>query len=426
MPAQIESLPVVFRIVGDTIVELVYDEDRRQTGLLISKGPGDFKIEQETEIAGERLIPYSAKNNLIAHRCVLLPSRPEPFGTKKDLLADIEDFLHRYVDLSPTFERIASHYVLLTWLYDAFAEVPYLRLRGEYGTGKTRGLIAIGSLCYRPFFAAGASTVSPIFHTLDRFGGTLVLDEADLRFSDATADLVKLFNNGTVRGLPVLRTVQNRHKEFNPAAFTVFGPKIIAMRGSFNDEALESRFLTEETGSRPLRHDVPLHLPDALHQEALAIRNRLLSFRLAVRRTVRPTPEFAIPGLDPRLNQIALPLLSLVDDPVIRAEIAERLTRQQVQIREHRQRTMEARVLKATLGAFGRTATTDISIQQVADEYQTLFGEAGGHEPISPRRIGSVLRSKLHVQTRKKHGVYVISPVDKPKLDALALRYGFE
>ena len=64
--------------------------------------------------------------------------------------------------------------------------------RGDYGTGKTRALLAIGSLCYKPFFASGASTVSPIFHVLDAFGGTLVLDEADLRFSDATADLTKI------------------------------------------------------------------------------------------------------------------------------------------------------------------------------------------------------------------------------------------
>src|SRR5207249_4607427 len=101
---------------------------------------------------------------------------PEPFGTKAELVADIAAFLHRYVDLSEVFEQLAAHYVLLTWLHDAFSELPYLRLRGDYGTGKTRGLIAIGSLCYKAFFAAGASTVSPIFHTMDRFGGTLILD----------------------------------------------------------------------------------------------------------------------------------------------------------------------------------------------------------------------------------------------------------
>ena len=174
-----------------------------------------------------------------------MPSEPVDHGGKEALLADIEAYLHRYVDLSPLFEKNAAHYVLLTWVYDAFNELPYLRFQGEYGSGKTRALIALGSVAYKGFFASGASTVSPIFHTLDTFGGTLVLDEADLRFSDKTADLVKILNNGTVRGLPVLRTLQNRQKEFNPAAFHVFGPKVIAMRGRFSDPALESR--TSET-----------------------------------------------------------------------------------------------------------------------------------------------------------------------------------
>ena len=219
------------------------------------------------------------------------------------------------MDLSPTFEQIAAHYILLTWVHDAFNELPYLRLRGEYGTGKTRGLLAIGSLCYRPFFASGASTVSPIFHTLDRFGGTLILDEADFRFSDATSEIVKILNNGNVKGMPVLRTMQNREKEFNPRAFRVFGPKIIAMRGSYDDPALESRFLTEEMGLRPLRKDIPISQPSALKDEALALRNRLLHFRFCHLFDTKPDPSALLAGVEPRVNQIALPLLSLVDDP---------------------------------------------------------------------------------------------------------------
>lgn len=54
---------------------------------------------------------------------------------------------------------IAAHYVLLTWVYDAFSDLAYLRFRGDFGTGKTRALLTIGSLCYKPFFASGASTV---------------------------------------------------------------------------------------------------------------------------------------------------------------------------------------------------------------------------------------------------------------------------
>jgi hypothetical protein len=131
------GIPTVARVAQDTIIELVYDSDKRKTGLAVSRHGGLWNVEQEVRIhTGETLVPYSAKNNLIAHDCVLLPSKPEHHGDKAELLGDIEAFLHRYVDLSPLFERIAAHYILLTWVHDAFNELPYLRLRGDYGTGK--------------------------------------------------------------------------------------------------------------------------------------------------------------------------------------------------------------------------------------------------------------------------------------------------
>src|SRR5665213_1158376 len=303
------GIPTVSRVANDTLIELVYDRDQRTTGLAVSRHGGLWNIEQEVRIhTGETLVPYSPKNNLIAHDCVLLPSKPQHHGDKAELLADISAFLHRYVDLSPLFEQIAAHYILLSWVHDAFNELPYLRLRGEYGTGKTRGLLAIGSLCYRPFFASGASTVSPIFHTLDRFGGTLILDEADFRFSDATSEIVKILNNGNVKGMPVLRTMQNRDKEFNPRAFRVFGPKIIAMRGSYDDPALESRFLTEDMGMKSIRDDITIPLPNALREEALALRNRLLHFRFCHLFETKPDSSALITGVEPRVNQIVLPL----------------------------------------------------------------------------------------------------------------------
>ena len=292
------TVPTVSRVNGDTIIELVYDRAARSTGLVVCRG-GKWSIEPEVSLDDEKLVPYAATNNLIQHDCVMLPSEPVDHGVKEALLSDIAAYLHRYVDLSPEFEQIAAHYILLTWVYDAFNELPYLRFKGEYGSGKTRALIALGSIAYKGFFASGASTVSPIFHTLDTFGGTLVLDEADLRFSDKTADLVKILNNGTVKGLPVLRTLQNRQKEFNPAAFNVFGPKIIAMRGSFGDQALESRFLSEEMGNRPLRNDIPIQLPNSLKTEALYLRNQLLHFRLTNLFAIKSDPSRLVANIDP-------------------------------------------------------------------------------------------------------------------------------
>jgi hypothetical protein len=306
--------PTVSRVADDVIVELVYDVSKGKTALAVVQAGTISVVESFKTPAGQVLVPYSATNNLIRNECVVLASRPFTSGGKRELLKDIVTYLNRYVDLSPGFVQIAAHYVLLSWVYDAFNELPYLRFRGDFGTGKTRALIAMGSVSYKGFFASGASTVSPIFHTLDSFGGTLVLDEADLRFSDKSADIVKILNNGTVKGLPVLRSVQNRLKEFNPAAFRVFGPKIVSMRGSFRDRALESRFLTEEMGGRAMRGDIPIQLPNSLKDEALALRNRLLHFRLTDLFTIASDPERAIVGIEPRLNQTALSLLSLMDD----------------------------------------------------------------------------------------------------------------
>ena len=125
------------------------------------------------------------------------------------------------------------------------------------------------------FFASGASTVSPIFYTLNAFKGTLIFDEADFRFSDEKSEIVKILNNGNVRGLPVLRTLINNQREFNPQTFHVFGPKIVATRGSYDDKGLESRFITEEMGSRQLRSDIPINLPVNFKDEARELRNKL-------------------------------------------------------------------------------------------------------------------------------------------------------
>jgi hypothetical protein len=110
-------------------------------------------------------------------------------------------------------------------------------------------------------------------------GSALIVDEGDFRFSDEKAEVVKILNNGNVKGFPVLRSESNGKREFNPKAYHVFGPKLVATRGFFDDKALESRFLTEEMGQYRLRNDVPINLSDSYKEEALHIRNKLLLFR---------------------------------------------------------------------------------------------------------------------------------------------------
>jgi hypothetical protein len=158
----------IFSAVLDdgTLVEMLYRPAEKRSLFGISKD-GEIRYEPELTAGEERLVPYSARNPLLSNGVVLLPSEPAEYESAAALVAEIQAYIHRYVDLSPLFERITSYYVLFTWVYDAFPELPYLRVRGDYGSGKSRFLQVVGSVCYKPIFASGASTVSPLFRMID-------------------------------------------------------------------------------------------------------------------------------------------------------------------------------------------------------------------------------------------------------------------
>lgn len=420
-----DPTPIVSRVLPDgTLLETVYDSNAGTTTLAIGEPDGATRLVPHFDGPdGVRLVPYSPGNNLLTTGCVLLPSDIGELGDKGEMVAAIRDYLARYVDLSPAFMDIVPYYVLLSWVYDAFNELPYLRVRGDYGTGKTRALITIGSICYKPFFASGASTVSPIFHILDGFRGTLVLDEADFRFSEMTGDLTKVLNNGSVNGLPVLRTMTNRHRELNPQAFRVFGPKILAMRESFADRALESRFFTEETGRRPPPPHIPIHTPNVLTVEARELRNRLLAWRLSNRCAIAPQTFERLPGGNPRLDQMAVALLSLVDDEATRGRIIAHLTGEAERGREEKRETDEGRMVAALVEAFEGAARPSVSIAALAERFNSL-GLERFHIPISNKAVGHIVREKLGIRTTKFHGTYGIGQEERQRVYELACRLG--
>lgn len=419
-----DPTPAASRALSDgTLIELLYRAGEGKTALAVWHD-GEVTIETEFLAGGERLLPFSPRNNLIKHEVVLLPSEPVEFGSKAKLLEEIRSYLHRYLDVSPEFENIAAHYAMFSWVYDAFNEVPYIRFQGDFGTGKTRALLVLGSICCRAFLASGASTVSPVFHILDAFRGTVVLDEADFRFSDEKAQIVKILNNGNVSGMPVLRTMQNRNRELDPRAFQVFGPKVVAMRGSYGDRALESRFLTEIMGNAPLRPDIPLNLTGRVREEALELRNKLLLFRFRHRNRLRAASAAPMQGVAPRINQILLPLLAIADDPDTRRALAGFARGAHRQIVADRGFSCEAQLLDV-IRELSSTAGAGITLP-IAD-IRIRFAERFGAEytrPITPRWIGALLRRRLHLAPYKSHGRYVLPIFDKTQFAVLYARYG--
>lgn len=406
-----------------TLIETVYSQTEHKTAFALYKD-GTVSVEASyTNEDEDKIEPVPATNNLIKHGAVIFADHAEAYESLPKLIEDMDAYIYRYVDVSDSFRKIATYYVLLSWVYDAFNELPYLRLRGDYGSGKTRALMVIGSLCNKAFFASGASTVSPIFHTLDTFRGTLIFDEADFRFSDEKSELVKIFNNGNVRGFPVLRTALTVNKEFDPQAFNVYGTKVVAMRKAFDDPALESRFLTEEMGQRSLRRDIPINLPDEQKTEALALRNQLLMYRFKTLHTAKIDHSLADPTLSPRLNQILMPLLSIIEEESLRSDIRDAVRSFDQKLYAERSASMEAGVLEVlqTMYLEGRDAA--IPIADITNGFTRMFSKEL-ERPVSVRVIGGVLRTRLRLHTYKSHGVYVLPITEREKVAELCIRYG--
>lgn len=417
------DVPTVSAVFKDgAILEMLYDPEAGETRFALWHDGAWTIKESHTVNPVYRLVPYSPTNDLIKNEIVLLPKTPEEYGSEDQLLADVRSFIYRYVDVSPLYEEIASHYVLFTWVYDGFNELPYLRVRGDFGTGKTRFLLAVGSLCYKAILASGASTVSPIFRLLEVFRGTLVMDESDLRFSNEKAELVKILNNGNVRGFPVLRSDANNKGEFNPHAYHVFGPKIVATRGDFEDRALESRFLTEDMGSGQLRDDIPINLPPEYKSEALTLRNKLLLFRFRNFKRHPASAHLVDRSLEPRLNQIFVPLLSIIEDPRAQEKLRAVARQCQRDLVSDRGLSSEAQILEVMQDLLALPGTR-LSIKEIADRFTDLYAEEYKHK-ITPKWVGYIVGKRLRIKAQKSHGSFVVPESERPKIQLLFQKYG--
>ena len=128
------------------------------------------------------------------------------------------------------------------------------------------------------------------------------------------------------------------------------------------------------------------------------------------------------PKIEPRLNQILLPLMSVVADDKLRSELRAMALEAQLNLVADRGLLIEAQVLEILAEVIVRSerpvvAVADIVaglIDRYADEYD---------RPITNRWVGSILRKRLNIRTYKSHGVYVVPMQERPKIELLCRRY---
>lgn len=414
-----EIISTTGEVIGNTIIEMLYDPKNEETQLVVDDGKQTILCKQYKTVS-KTYVPYRASNTLIKNKIVLLSEKTTDYGSYQQLIADLKKYVHAYLDVDSFFEDLCVHYILLSWVYDGFSQLPYLRKCGDFGTGKTRFLTVVGSVCYKPILASGSSSTAAIFHILDKFRGTLILDEADFRYSDEKADLTKVLNNGFTKGYPVLRCAYNKHKEFDPVGYQVYGCKILAARKHFNDPALESRFITEPTRFKQLRKDIPNELPSQFETETLALRNKLLSFRLNTLKEFKTNKDQKpIDSVEPRINQIIAPLLELSKDEEFTQQLKEMAVRYSQQLQKDRASSIEYHILSViqTLSRIKKTISIGDITQQVIGQYSDCYDRN-----ITPKWIGYIVSKVLNIQTYKRSGRFYLS--EKQGLADLYKSYG--
>lgn len=403
----------------------------------------DGRIEQRgmVDAAGVTYVPYPASMGLITKKVVLFPSGPEQYGDQRTLLRRVREFIHRYLDVDPFYEKLASYYVLFSWVYDLFETLPYLRALGDYGTGKSRFLQTVGAICYRPMFVSGASTTSPIFRIIDMFKGTLIIDEADFSQSDTDAEIMKILNVGYQRGGVVLRAEKDPNSsndDYWPAAKDVYGPKVLATRKLFTDRATESRCLTKRMPTARPRPDIPYVLGPEFWNEALSLRNRLLMYRLRNYRPVEVARSLADESIEPRLNQVTMALKAMVDDPDVLDDITTFVRAYNETLISDRQLTLPAVVVSVLADIWYGGASTnllgedtrDFTMTGLAEKAQEVLNELDPDVRISAKKMSTILTEDLGLSRRgtdsKRHKGRKQLLLDEVELLNLMQRYGID
>ncbi len=416
-----------FRTLPDgTILEMLYNSSANPETMFAKYSDGriEYVADYQEPQSGKIICPFKP-GKIIQSNTIQFPSKVDDYVSGGLLIEEIDDFIYRYLQLSPFFHNIAKYYVLLTWVYDSFTNLPYLRVKGDYGCGKSRFLITVGSLCYKPIFCTGAASVSPIFRLIDAYKGTMIIDESDFNDSDESHRVVKILNSGFQKGFPVLISDVTKAGGYEPMSFDVFGPKLIASRNNFKDMALESRCITEIM-EKVTRTDIPINLPNTFWDEAKAIRNKLLKWRLD--KYGKVNAGYNNPGLavEPRLAQIMIPLLSVIGDENVEEEFIAFMEDRNKQIIEERGETLDGIVAGVVCQLWHENADENIRIKTITEKAQEQMDNP--NFKLTSKKIGSILRNSFKLNPTKGRDGYYVDRGDRnfEKLSAVAAKFGID
>lgn len=399
------------KIVIDTILN-----ENWTNFFVLNRETKETTITKEIELNWKLYVPIKADSPFIETKSVFFASSPEEYWSKEDLFDDLLKYMDNYVDIPAEFAYIAAYYIMLTYVYDNFTELPYLRVLWDYWSWKSRMLKVVWSVAYNPVMFSWWATLASMFRLINDFKWTLVIDEADFSNSWTTEGIIKLLNTGYQKWSPIMRV---EWENFKVKCYDVFGPKIIWWRNEFSDKATESRCLTHLM-KRSDRDDIPTTLGEKFEKDTAILRNKLFKFRIDYLDKIKVNTEIKINWVEPRLKQIILPLLSIVDDEDMRNWIIEFLVKKQEEMKEDRRSSPLGWILMIINEKFSNKEkkVEELDYKKILDDFYCT-----DHTDLNPKRLWHLFKENWIKSVRVSRWKIIRFADNKETLERLYKEY---
>jgi len=384
---------------------LEYVDSDDSDGHYVSIENGEVKEFKNIFIGRRDVTITDQYQDLIGSGIVTSPSECTPIKDTKELFERMIAIIETSVKFPLLSTRVGlAAYIFMTWFFNLFDSIPYIKFTGDFGTGKSTALKVLGSMCYRSVNMAGAVTAAPIFRMIKKVKGTFLIDEADFRKSDFSNDIIKILNCGYQKGFSVVRIGSSRE----PETFDVFCPKIIGTRSQFDDTALESRCFT--TVMKPMKPEglLPTH-SFTFKEQTEIVRNQLLYLRLTMFENDMGSNihdrKFKIKmdsNWEPRIQQIADPLLIMTPEEY-KEQIYEFIELANTKFLSDRKDTIEEVIYDCV-----NSATNDNPLEykcKLTEVYRHLDKPEKKRYPV--RKIGAIMRNLGFELQKKNDGLWV-------------------
>lgn len=373
------------------IIETVYHKKLPKYAIVNGKGPEIIGFAKPTEDLW--ITPYKDPFGNLDKGSILLATDILDYKSTERLLDDIREFLSTYCYLPEFWLELSSHYALLTWIYDIFGSIPYLEFLGDKDSGKTRIGKCISECAYNTIKMSGAGSVPALFRLIDRYRGTLFIDEADYKDSEFDSAIAKIINSGYTKDGVVWRC-DMFERDYEPRAYSVYGPKILSHREQYKDDATGSRCISYIVSKTELPKHIPAQLPTKFEADGEIIRSKALKWRFDNLRTFKPNLSLGT-ELQTRYREITIPLLNIIKDDKFKKELIEFIASSSKEAKDDSDLSICVQVLRELI-----KKDKAIRIIDIAEEITQLHCKLGNVKTVTSRSTGHTVKL-LGLETKR-------------------------